>query len=49
VRLRQRPSAVQLVDLKEDAIAGGELGIADDGSFALRAGPAQIVTVEVRL
>lgn len=48
IRLRERPSAVRLVDLKEQAIAGGELPIADDGSFALRAGPAQIVTVEIR-
>jgi mannosylglycerate hydrolase len=49
VRPHERPSAARLVDLKEHAIADGELSIADDGSFGLRAGPAQIVTVEIRL
>jgi mannosylglycerate hydrolase len=49
VRMQRRPSAVRLVDLKEQPIEGGELSLADDGTFTLRAGPAQIVTVEIRL
>jgi mannosylglycerate hydrolase len=49
IRLREQPSAVRLVDLKERPVDDGELPRAEDGSFTLRAGPAEIVTVEVRL
>jgi alpha-mannosidase len=49
IRLRERPGAVRLVDLKEQPVDGGELPLAEDGSFMLRAGPAEIVTIEVRV
>jgi len=48
VRLRERPSSVRLVDLKEEPLAGGTIALSEDGSFVLRAERAKIVTVEVR-
>jgi mannosylglycerate hydrolase len=49
VRLHRRPSLVRLVDLKEQPVEAGELPLAGDGSFMLRAAPAKIITVEIRL
>jgi mannosylglycerate hydrolase len=48
VLLRQRPASARLVDLKEVPVEGGELPIDGDGGFVLAAGPAKIVTVEIR-
>lgn len=48
IRLNERPASARLVDLKEEPIDGSELPIAEDGSFALRADAAKIVTVEIR-
>jgi mannosylglycerate hydrolase len=48
VRLRKPPQSVWLVDLLEQPIDGGQVALDADGSFSLRAGPAQIVTLEVR-
>lgn len=47
VRLRRQPSSARLVDLQEKPLDGGALPLRPDGSFVLRAGPAEIVTVEV--
>jgi mannosylglycerate hydrolase len=47
MRFRQPPASVRLVDLREQPIDGGELVIAQDGSFRLSAGPAKIITVAI--
>ncbi|WP_158289529.1 alpha-mannosidase [Paenibacillus flagellatus] len=50
VRLGEAPSSVRYVDLKEEPVEpyGGTASIAGDGSFVVRAGPAEIVTLEIR-
>jgi mannosylglycerate hydrolase len=48
VRLLRPLSEALLLDLKEDPVDGGTLNV-DQDSFSLRAGPAQIVTVGLRL
>ncbi len=49
VRLRERPIAARLVDLKEEPLESDDaaLAISPTGAFTLRAGPARIVTVMV--
>ena len=48
IRPRERPVAARLVNLAEEPLDGGAIEIQVDGSFELHAGPAQIVTVEIR-
>jgi alpha-mannosidase len=48
VRVIRPPRVVQLVNLLEEPVIGGELAVDEDGAFELAAGPAAIVTVAVR-
>ncbi|MCZ7575218.1 MAG: glycosyl hydrolase-related protein [Ardenticatenaceae bacterium] len=47
IRLRERPSGVRLVNLKEEPLEEEGLALDEDGAFRLRAGPAKIVTVAI--
>ncbi|GMV52194.1 MAG: hypothetical protein AMXMBFR67_37370 [Nitrospira sp.] len=47
IRPRQRPSAVRLVNLREEPLDEQGVALDQDGAFLLRAGPAKIVTVAI--
>ncbi|KIL42183.1 hypothetical protein SD70_03240 [Gordoniibacillus kamchatkensis] len=49
VKLKRKPAGVCYANLREQPLSGGEIDIAEDGSFFVRAGAAAIVTLAVEL